>query len=127
MRVVLEFAKKLGENDPLITRVPESNAHSCCSLAPYTFAYKPIGLEPSDSFPEGPTAYRPLLLARLVVPSRRRFLKSVVLADSGAGDCVFPQSFAAALGFGPQMAIMGVVGNTGNATYYDTVGIELPE
>jgi hypothetical protein len=70
-----------------------------------------------------------MLRARIIAPSAGHVLKCMVLTDTGADHCIFPLSFAAALGFDQlnmKMHNTTGVGNTGNATYYETVRIEIP-
>jgi hypothetical protein len=52
----------------------------------------------------------------------------IVWPDSGADQCVFPVSFAIALGLDPltmKQQITGGVGNSGNVTYYEDLTIEV--
>lgn len=52
----------------------------------------------------------------------------MALPDSGADQCLFPQSFAIALGLDPltmKQQLTGGVGNAGNVTYYDDLTIEI--
>ena len=98
-------------------------------MAAYTFEYTAIPIVPSEAFPNGQTAYRPLVRARVVAPASGSFLRCLVLADTGADHCIFPLSFASAIGLDQlQMKMQNTtgVGNTGNATYYEDIRIEIP-
>jgi hypothetical protein len=93
----------------------------------HTFAYVELPLPPSDPFPNGTTVCRPLAIARLSA-AKGKTLTCVIWPDSGADSCVFPISFAIALGLDPlkmKQQITGGVGNSGNVTYYDDVTIEV--
>ena len=55
-------------------------------------------------------------------------MKCIAWPDSGADHCVFPLSFAGALGFDPlkmEMQFTGGVGSPANPTYYETIEIDL--
>lgn len=98
-------------------------------MAGYTFAYTAFSIPPSDPFPSGRQVYRPLLVARLKVPATGATVRCLVWPDSGADSCVFPLSFAQALGIDPvqmRMHMTGGVGSVANATYYAEVHIEIP-
>jgi hypothetical protein len=92
-----------------------------------TFPYIEIPLPATDPFPNGQTVYRPLMFTRLTASNGNTFL-CISELDSGADQCVFPVSFAIALGLDTlkmKQQITGGVGNTGNITYYDDLTIEL--
>ena len=94
----------------------------------FTFQYTPFQITPSDPFPVGQTVRRPLLVARLRAQSTQKELNCVVWPDSGADHCVFPLSFAIALGLNPltmKSQMTGGVGNSGNVTFYETVNISI--
>ena len=85
-------------------------------------------MPPTPPFPNGATAYRPIVVTRLTVASTGKTLFCFSLPDSGADQCVFPSSFAIALGLDPlqmKQQITGGVGNSGNVTYYDNLRIEI--
>jgi hypothetical protein len=70
-------------------------------------------------------AHRPLLIAELIAQNGSSF-KCIAIVDSGADHCVFPLAFAPALGLDSlnmKMQMTGGVGNTANATYYETIKI----
>lgn len=93
----------------------------------YTFGYTPIQIPPSDPFPQGQTAHRPLLKAQIVAPDGKHFFCLVCL-DTGADHCIFPLSFAGPLGLDPlkmKMTMTGGVGSVANATYYENISIHL--
>lgn len=92
-----------------------------------TFPYIQIPLPPTPPFPNGQFVYRPLIFARLTASNGSKFL-CLCEVDSGADQCVFPASFALALGLDTltmKQQITGGVGNSGNLTYYDDLIIEL--
>jgi hypothetical protein len=92
-----------------------------------TFPYIEFKLPPTQAFPNGQTVYRPLVFSRLTVSSGSTFLCASEI-DSGADQCVFPVSFALALGLDPlkmKQQMTGGVGSTGNVTFYDDVTIEV--
>jgi len=97
-------------------------------MARNTFRYTQVTIPPSAPFPNGLVVNRPYMIARLSVPSTQKHLTCIVWPDSGADHCVFPISFALALGLDllkmPRQ-VTGGVGNTGNVTYYETVDIDL--
>jgi hypothetical protein len=95
----------------------------------YHFAYTPLQLPPTDPFPGGQIAYRPLLIARIVAPSTHASFRCLVCADTGADHCIFPLSFAGAIGLDyltMKSQNTSGVGNTGNITYYADIRIEVP-
>jgi hypothetical protein len=67
------------------------------------------------------------MLAQLTAANGKE-LRCLVWPDSGADACVFPASFATAMGLDllqmPQNQTGGV-GNTGNTTHYDNLSIEI--
>lgn len=92
-----------------------------------TFPYAAIPLPPTDPFPDGHIVYRPLAVARVYGHSGKT-ITCIVWPDSGADQCVFPVSFAIALGLNPltmPQQITGGVGNSGNVTYYDHLRTEM--
>lgn len=94
----------------------------------YTFAYTEIPIPPSGPFPNGQTAYRPYLVARIAAPSGQS-LTCLVCLDTGADHCVFPLTFATALGLDPlqmKMQMTGGVGSVANATYYERLTVRIP-
>jgi hypothetical protein len=93
----------------------------------HTFPYVELPLPPSDPFPNGTTVCRPLAIARLSATNGKT-VTCVVWLDSGADSCVFPVSFAIALGLDPltmKQQLTGGVGNSGNVTYYENLTIEV--
>jgi hypothetical protein len=55
-------------------------------------------------------------------------LRCIVWPDSGADHCLFPVSFALALGLDIltlKSQLTGDVGSTGNVTYYDTIEVDI--
>lgn len=67
------------------------------------------------------------MLAKLT-GSNGKFITCVVWPDSGADHCVFPASFAQAIGLdllNMKSHLTSGVGSTGNVTYYDLVEIDL--
>jgi hypothetical protein len=97
-------------------------------LPVYTFAYTGISIPPSDPFPNGQTVYRPYLVVQIVAPSGQS-LTCFVCLDTGADHCVFPLTFATALGLDPlqmKMQMTGGVGSVANATYYETITSRIP-
>jgi hypothetical protein len=98
-------------------------------MAVYSFEYTPIPIPPSPPFPSGQLLYRPYLIASVIFKTTRRDLTCLVWLDSGADQCVFPLSFAIALGMDPltmPMQMTGGVGNAGNATYYGEIEVQIP-
>ena len=96
-------------------------------MARQTFPYVPIPLPATAPFPNGYTVYRPLLVSRLTADNGKTFL-CVSEIDSGADQCVFPTSFAIALGLDPltmKQQVTGGVGSTGNVTHYENLTIEI--
>lgn len=95
----------------------------------HTFPYIGIPLPATDPFPQGQTAFRPLAVARIAATNGKTFT-CIIWPDSGADQCVFPLSFAIALGLDPltmKQQITGGVGNSGNVTYYENLTIEVGE
>lgn len=98
-------------------------------MALYSFAYTSIPIPPSDPFPQGQVANRPLLVERLREPVAGGVLTCLVLLDSGADHCVFPASFLTVLGLDPlnlKMQMTSGVGSAANVTYYADISVEIP-
>jgi hypothetical protein len=94
----------------------------------YTFAYTQIPIAASDPFPNGQTACRPYLVSHLVTTTGAT-MSCFVCLDTGADHCVFPLTFATALGLDPlqmKMHMTGGVGSVANATYYETIKVQIP-
>ncbi len=64
----------------------------------FTYPYAPLLIQPTNPFPNGQIVFRPYMLAMLRAANGKNF-KCMVWPDSGADHCVFPLSFAQALGF----------------------------
>jgi hypothetical protein len=93
----------------------------------FTFPYIELQLPPSDPFPGGQTVRRPLLVVQLTAQNGKR-LQCIAWPDSGADHCVFPLSYAIALGLDPlimKSQNTTGVGNTGNVTHYGEISIEV--
>jgi len=100
-------------------------------MARHTFQYTKVAISPSAVFPQGQTALRPLMLANLRGSNENQF-KCIVWLDSGADHCVFPVSFALALGLSPPFATLagftpgleaqgvGLLGQTG---FFERYGV----
>jgi hypothetical protein len=91
------------------------------------FRYLPIPIGPTEPFPNGQVALRPMTIATLRA-SNGRTLRCIVLLDSGADSCVFPTSFASVLGLDiltMKKQLTGGVGTSANQTYYDYLDINL--
>jgi hypothetical protein len=96
-------------------------------MARHSFPYVPIALAATEPFPNGKTVYRPWVVTRLTAPNGSAFL-CLSDIDSGADSCVFPVSFATALGLDilqMKRQMTGGVGNTGNITHYSELTIEV--
>jgi len=94
----------------------------------FSFAYTPFPIPPSDPFPNGQTAYRPILVAQIVAPSTGKDMTCLVWPDSGADQCVFPLSYALQLGLDPSAMknhMTGGVGNAANVTYYENIEVRI--
>ena len=92
-----------------------------------TFEYTAVTIPPSDAFPQGQAIYRPYLFAQIGAAGAT--LRCIVWPDSGADHCVFPLSFALALGLDPlkmPMQLTGGVGSVANPTYYSPLRIAIP-
>src|SRR5580658_9345381 len=63
----------------------------------FEFPYLGFQIAPSDPFPKGQAAFRPMAVAELTASTGKR-LRCLVCTDSGADSCVFPSSFASVLG-----------------------------
>jgi hypothetical protein len=88
--------------------------------------YRPISVLPTPAFPNGQDCRRPLLIVTLI--NGPQFLTVFALADSGADHCIFPLSFAAALGLAPlQMPsqFSAGVGSYNIPTYYSDVVLQI--
>jgi hypothetical protein len=93
----------------------------------FTFPYIPFSIQPTDPFPNGQIAFRPYMLAVLRAANGKT-LRCIVWPDSGADHCLFPVSFAQALGLdilAMKSQLTGGVGSTGNVTYYDTLEVDI--
>jgi hypothetical protein len=96
-------------------------------MARHSFPYIEFPIGPSDPFPNGHTVYRPWVYTRLTAENGTTFF-CVADVDSGADSCVFPASFATALGLDllqMKQEITGGVGNSGNITHYADITVEL--
>jgi hypothetical protein len=96
-------------------------------MARHSFPYFPFPMAASDPFPNGQIVYRPWVLTRLTAPNNTTF-NCLSDVDSGADSCVFPASFAGALGLDilqMKQQTTGGVGNTGNITHYTELTIEI--
>jgi hypothetical protein len=96
-------------------------------VQPISFPYSAIPIPASAPFPNGQVVHRPLLVAKLVARNGKE-LNCIVHVDSGADHCVFPVSFASALGLDTlkmKMHLTGGVGSTANTTYYEHLDIEI--
>lgn len=60
-------------------------------------SYAPYPYPPGSGLPNGHVAYRPVVKVDLSTPNGK--ISCYAIVDSGADHCVFPLSFAAALGF----------------------------
>lgn len=93
----------------------------------HSFPYFPFTLPATPPFPKGQTVYRPWVVTRLSASNGNTFM-CFSWPDSGADQCVFPSSFAIALGLDPlkmKQQLTGGVGNSGNVTYYADLTIEM--
>ena len=91
------------------------------------FPYRPVPIGPTEPFPNGQIALRPMVIANLTADTGRN-LRCIVLLDSGADSCVFPTSFASVLGLDilrMKRQLTGGVGTSANQTYYDFLDIDL--
>jgi hypothetical protein len=71
---------------------------------------------------------RPMAIAEIRVPGAARSLRCLVCLDSGADHCVFPASFAAALGIDLlklKRHLTAGVGSSANPTWYTDLEITL--
>lgn len=69
-----------------------------------------------------------MMVAAIAVPGSSKGLRVLVLLDSGADHCVFPATFAAALGIdllALKKHMTGGVGSSANPTYYTDLQIFL--
>lgn len=98
-------------------------------MAAYSFSYTSLEYPPTDAFPSGYTARRPLIVGRLREPTQSKFVTCAMLVDSGADNCLFPASFLPLLGLDQidlKMQMTSGVGSMANPTYYADVIIEIP-
>lgn len=96
-------------------------------MARHSFPYLSFQMAPSDPFPNGQIVYRPWVLTRLTALNGTA-LNCFSDVDSGADSCVFPASFAGALGLDTlqmKQHTTGGVGSTGNITHYAEITIEI--
>jgi len=96
-------------------------------MAKAEYAYTAIELPPTDVYPSGKTAYRPIVSAT-VTASNGNAVRSLVLLDSGADACLFSMEMANQLSLDISQLpnfLTGGVGSTSNVTYYDTVTVDL--
>lgn len=87
--------------------------------------YTSFSIPPSDPFPLGQTVQRPLLALRLSAGDKS--LDCIACVDSGADHCVFPLSFALALGLNPltmKRQNTAGVGSAANTTFYQHVAVD---
>ena len=95
---------------------------------PVSLPYSEFPVPASAPFPNGQKACRPLVLAQIKGSNGNQFT-CIACLDSGADHCVFPLSFAVALGLDPlqmKAQMTSGIGNIANMTYYDTIEIEIP-
>src|SRR6266851_5651210 len=93
----------------------------------YSNTFVTVNMPATQPFPNGQACHRPMMVAMLTASNGKQ-LRCIVWLDSGADHCVFPVSFAIALGLDPlqmQQQLTGGVGNTGNNTFYDDLTIAL--
>src|SRR5271165_4117831 len=91
-----------------------------------TIPYSKFPVPASDPFPNGQVIARPLLVVKLSCKNGSTF-SCVAIVDSGADHCLFPASFANALGLDilkMKSNLVGGVGSSANTTYYDTIEID---
>lgn len=92
----------------------------------YPVPYTQFNTPPSPAFPEGRIAYRPLLL--LTLASGQTHLSCYAIVDSGADFCLFPLSFALALGLDPLTGTLDGSAGLGTyniPTYFWTIGLSI--
>ena len=92
------------------------------------FPYIPISIAPTDPFPQGQIAWRPITRAIISVPGGPQAFRCVVCLDTGADSCVFPAAFAPFLGINLlslKKNFTGGVGSAGNVTYYTELQVWL--
>jgi hypothetical protein len=93
-------------------------------VAVYRVPYTYFRIRPTSAFPNGRFAPKPIL--RLILLNGARELACHALVDSGAEDCIFPQSFMEQLGLDPKAAILeksAGLGSSGIPTYFTNVKI----
>ena len=98
-------------------------------MALFHISYRPFPIPPSDPFPGGQTAHRPLLILRVIASETGKHLSCIGCVDTGADHCIFPLSFASVLGLDPltlKKQMTGGVGSTANVTYYAEVDVQIP-
>ena len=96
-------------------------------MAKAEFPYTAVQLPASEVYPEGRTAYRPLMKATITA-SNGESARILVLLDSGADACLFSLDIATQLNLDVlrlPKTFTGGVGSQANLTYYDTVSIDL--
>jgi hypothetical protein len=96
-------------------------------MAIVEFPFIPIPIGPTDPFPKGQVALRPMVFATLTAANGKT-LRCIVCLDSGADSCVFPTTFASVLGLDilqMKKQLTGGVGTSANQTYYDNLEIDL--
>jgi hypothetical protein len=95
-------------------------------LPVYTFGYTAYPILPSEAFPNGSTAHRPVLLVELIAANGNTF-HCMAVVDSGADHCSFPLAFALALGLDPlQMKKQDSAGVGGTAVaHHENVKIKI--
>ena len=123
---VIADSKENGENAPLITRVPGIRRR-VDPLVQYRFQYTQIKAPPDPAFPGGRNVCRPILITELVASSGQRIICRSIL-DTGADNCVFPLSLAAAIGLdyhAMKSNISSGVGSTANRTYFETIVVNI--
>ncbi|MGB6691633.1 MAG: hypothetical protein WBE76_27665 [Terracidiphilus sp.] len=91
------------------------------------FPYLSYSIPPSNPFPGGQTALRPITVAVLTTSAGNR-LRCLVCLDSGADSCVLPSSFAPVLGLdllSMKRNFTAGIGSSANPTAYETIVIDL--
>jgi hypothetical protein len=93
----------------------------------FEFPYLGFQIAPSDPFPKGQVAFRPMAVAELTASTGKR-LRCLVCTDSGADSCVFPSSFASVLGLDiltMKKHLTSGVGSSANSTACCDLHIDL--
>ena len=91
------------------------------------FPYYEFRIKPSEPFPNGQVALRPVAVSVLVASTGKR-LRCLVCLDSGADSCVIPSNFAPVLGLdlsAMKTNLTSGVGTNANVTAYDYIEIDL--